>query len=220
VSVVRITDLSVDYLTVAGPSPALIDVSLECDPGRLSVVAGPSGSGKSTLLRVLAGLHRPKVGTVEIGGRDLAHLRPREVRRRRRRTMGIVLQNPSDNLLEELTAIEQIELAAQLRGVDQEPATELLELVGMGDQAGSLPSQLSGGEQQRIAFAAAAAGRPLVLLADEPTAQLDAAAGQALIGAMRDLVGTGTTLIVASHDEAVLQAADHVIHLRDGRVAR
>ena len=194
VSVVRVTDLSVDYQTVAGPSPALIDVHLECDPGRLSVIAGPSGSGKSTLLRVLAGLHRPKAGTVEIGGRDFARLRAREVRRRRRRTMGIVLQNPADNLLEELTAIEQVELAARLRGIDGKPAIELLRVVGMADHAGSLPSQLSGGEQQRVAFAAAAIGRPLVLLADEPTAQLDAAAGQALIGAMRELVGTGTTL--------------------------
>ena len=220
VSIVRITDLSVDYRTVAGPSPALLDVNVECDPGRLSVVAGPSGSGKSTLLRVLAGLHRPKAGIVEIGGRDFAHLRPREVRRRRRRTMGVVLQNPSDNLLEELTAIEQIELAARLRGVEEGPATELLDVVGMGDHAGSFPSQLSGGEQQRIAFAAAAVGNPLVLLADEPTAQLDAAAGQALIGAMRDLVATGTTLIVASHDGAVLQAADHVVHLRDGRIVQ
>ena len=220
VSVVRVTGLSVDYLTAAGRSPALVDVNLECDPGRLSVIAGPSGSGKSTLLRVLAGLHRPKTGIVEIGGRDVARLRPRAVRRRRRRTMGIVLQNPSDNLLEELTAIEQVELAARIRGVDRGPAGELLDVVGMGAHARSLPSQLSGGEQQRVAFAAAAIGRPLVLRADEPTAQLDAAAGQALIASMRDLVETGTTLVVASHDEAVIQAADRVVHLRDGHLAR
>ena len=219
VSIVRVTDLSVDYRTVAGPAPALMDVNLECDPRRLSVIAGPSGSGKSTLLRVLAGLHRPKAGTVEIAGVDLTRLRARAVRRHRRRHLGIVLQNPADNLLEELTAVQQVELAAQLRGVDGGPARELLALVGLTDQAESRPALLSGGEQQRVAFAAAAVGRPLLLVADEPTAQLDAAAGHALIAAMKDLVEAGTTLVVTSHDAAVIQAADHVVTLRDGRVA-
>ena len=219
VSIVRVTGLSVDYRTVGGPAPALVDVHLECDPGRLSVIAGPSGSGKSTLLRVLAGLHRPKAGTVEVAGVDISRLRARAVRRHRRQRLGVVLQNPADNLLEELTAVQQVELAAQLRGVDSGPARDLLALVGLTHQAESRPARLSGGEQQRVAFAAAAIGRPLVLVADEPTAQLDAAAGRSLIVAMKDLVDTGTTLVVTSHDAAVIDAADHVVTLRDGRVA-
>jgi len=219
-SVVRVRDLSVDYRTVAGPTPALVDVDVDCDAGRLSVIAGPSGSGKSTLLRVLAGLHRPKAGTVEVAGVNIARLRPGALRRRRRASMGMVLQNPADNLLEELTALEQVELSARLRGVGAAEAPRLLERVGLADRQQSLPSELSGGEQQRVAFAAAAIGSPVVLLADEPTAQLDAAAGAALIGALRDLVDGGATLIVTSHDAAVISAADHVVTLEDGRVAR
>ena len=131
--------------------------------------------------------------------------------------MGIVLQNPSDNLLEELTAIEQVELAARIRGVAGGPATELLDVVGMGD-ARTRPSRPSSPAASSSEWRSPPppSGDP-VLLADEPTAQLDAVAGQALIGAMRDLVETGTTLIVTSHDEAVIQAADHVVHLRDGQ---
>jgi len=220
VSVVRVRDLSVDYRTVAGLTPALVEVDLDCDPGRMSVVAGPSGSGKSTLLRVLAGLHRPKAGSVEVAGVDIARLRPGALRRRRRRSMGIVLQNPADNLLEELTALEQVELSARLRGVEATDGPALLARVGLAGRQRSLPSELSGGEQQRVAFAAAAIGRPVILLADEPTAQLDAGAGEALIDAMRELVDAGATLIVTSHDAAVIAAADHVVTLADGRVAR
>ena len=167
---------------------------------------------------MLAGLHRPRAGTVEIGGLDITRLGARATRRRRRKQLGMVLQNPADNLLEELTALEQVELAAQLRGVDRGPARDLLALVGVAAQAHARPAQLSGGEQQRVAFAAAAIGRPLLLLADEPTAQLDADAAQALIGGLRDLVDAGSTLVVTSHDAAVIDAADHVVTLRDGRV--
>ena len=220
VSVVRVRGLSVDYRTVAGAVPALVDVDLDCDPARLSVIAGPSGSGKSTLLRVLAGLHRPTAGSVEVAGVDQTRMRPSALRRRRRHRMGLVLQNPADNLLEELTAVEQVELAARLRGVDPSEAPALLDRVGLADRSRSLPSELSGGEQQRVAFAAAAIGAPTLLLADEPTAQLDADAGATLIGAMRGLVEAGATLIVASHDPAVIATADRVVALHDGRVGR
>jgi ABC-type lipoprotein export system ATPase subunit len=132
--------------------------------------------------------------------------------------MGVVLQDPADNLLEHLRAVEKIELAADLRGVDRRGAAELLATVGLRHRAGSFPAELSGGEQQRVAFAAAAIGRPSLLLADEPTAELDAAAGAALIATMRDLVDRGGSLIVTSHDAAVIAAADHVLTLADGRV--
>jgi putative ABC transport system ATP-binding protein len=214
----RCRDLGVDYATAAGTAAALADVDVDLESGRLSVVAGPSGSGKSSLLRVLAGLHRPTAGTVEVAGTDITRMRTGPLRRLRRRTMGVVLQNPADNLLEYLTAREQVELAARLRGADTADAEALLAAVGLTERAGSPPAELSGGEQQRVAFAAAAIGTPALLLADEPTAQLDASAGAALVDTMRSLVGLGATLVVTSHDDAVIDAADHVVRLRDGRV--
>jgi putative ABC transport system ATP-binding protein len=218
VPVVRCRGLGVDYRTASGVARALVDVDATFERRRLSVVAGPSGSGKSSLLRVLAGLLRPQAGTVEVDGADLTRLRSAALRRWRRRTMGIVLQDPADNLVEYLRAVEQIELAARLRGVADADATDLLDAVGLGDRARSLPAELSGGEQQRVAFAAAAIGRPTLLLADEPTAELDATAGAGLIDAMRRLVDLGATLIVASHDPAVIAAADDVVMLHDGLV--
>jgi ABC-type lipoprotein export system ATPase subunit len=129
-----------------------------------------------------------------------------------------VLQSPADNLVEHLTALEQVELAAKLRGISATAATELLDAVGLGGRTHALPAELSGGEQQRVAFAAGAIGPPAVLLADEPTAQLDTTSGTALVEAMRRLVERGATLIVSSHDPVVIDAADHAVHLRDGRV--
>lgn len=216
--VARCHDLSVDYLTLAGVSHALVEVEASFERGRLTVVAGPSGSGKSSLLRVLAGLHRPRSGTVVVAGRNVTRLRKRALRHLRRTSMGIVLQNPADNLVDYLTAREQLELAARLRGVDGAEALDLLGAVGLTDRADSRPAELSGGEQQRVGFAAAAIGAPSLLLADEPTAQLDAAAGAGLVEAMRGLVDRGATLIVSSHDPAVIDGADDVLTLRDGRV--
>jgi putative ABC transport system ATP-binding protein len=216
--VVRGRSLGVDYATAAGTAAALVDVDLDLEAGRLSVIAGPSGSGKSSLLRVLAGLARATTGSVSVAGTDLTRLRTGALRRLRRRTMGVVLQNPADNLLDYLTAREQLELAAHLRGAPADGAGALLEAVGLGERAGNRPAELSGGEQQRVAFAAAAIGTPALLLADEPTAQLDAAAGSALVATMRRLIEVGATLVVTSHDDAVIDAADHVVRLRDGKV--
>jgi len=214
----RCRQLAVDYDTAAGAVHALRDVDAAFDRGRLSVVAGPSGSGKSSLLRVLAGLQRPRAGAVELDGTDLTRLRSGRLRRLRRRAMGIVLHDPADNLLEYLRAGEQITLAACLRGVGAGEAPALLDAVGLTDRVGSYPDELSGGEQQRVAFAAAAIGRPALLLADEPTAELDADAGADLVETMRRLVDGGATLVVASHDDAVIAAGDHLVRLRDGRV--
>ena len=216
--VARCLGVTVDYRTAAGASRALSAVDAEVAAGRLTVVAGPSGSGKSSLLRVLAGLLRPRSGSVLVDGVDLTRLRTGARRRRRRRAMGIVLQDPADNLVEYLGAREQIELAARLRGVDASDAAALLATVGLAERVDSRPAELSGGEQQRVAFAAAAVGTPSLLLADEPTAQLDAASGAALLDAMRGLVDGGATLVVTSHDPAVIAAADHAVHLREGRV--
>ena len=212
--------VDVAYRTSAGAAQALSGVDATFPRGRLSVVAGPSGSGKSSLLRVLAGLHRPQTGTVEVDGADLTRLRGRSLRRLRRHAMGIVLQNPADNLLDYLSAVEQVELAATFRGADPADAPRLLAAVGLADRRNDHPAALSGGEQQRVAFAAAAIGPPALLLADEPTAQLDADAGIALIEAMRSLIDLGTSMVVTSHDPSVIAAAEHVVMLHDGEVVR
>ncbi len=215
----RARRITVDYTASAGVVHALHEVDAAVARGRLTVVAGPSGSGKSTLLRVFAGLQRVAGGEVEVDGTDVTRVRPGARRRLRRRAMGIVLQDPADNLLTYLRSVEQVELAARLRGADPAEAPSLLEAVGLADRARSFPSELSGGEQQRVAFAAAAIGAPRLLLADEPTAELDGGAGADLVATMRRLVERGATLLVASHDAAVIDAADDLLTLRDGRVA-
>jgi putative ABC transport system ATP-binding protein len=215
----RCQGLDLWYRLPTGDVPALQGVDATFERGRLSAVSGPSGSGKSSLLRVLAGLQQPRAGLVEVDGHDLTRLRAGARRRLRRRGIGVVLQDPADNLIAHLTAREQVELAARLRGVDRGEVPELLDAVGLADRAGALPAQLSGGEQQRVAFAAGAVGSPALLLADEPTAELDAEAGATLVAIMRALADRGATLVVSSHDPAVVAAADHVVRLRDGRLA-
>ena len=211
--------VSVDYRTASGVVPALRDVDAAFARGRFSAVAGASGSGKSSLLRVLGGLQRPTAGRITVDGTELTRLRAGALRRLRRVAMGIVLQDPADNLVEYLSAVAQVELAARLRGTDSEEAAGLLDAVGLAPRADCMPEELSGGEQQRVAFAAAAVGRPALLLADEPTGELDAVAAGSLVDAMRGLIDGGATLVVASHDPAVIGAADHFVTLRDGRVA-
>jgi ABC-type lipoprotein export system ATPase subunit len=214
----RCQALDVDYWLPTGIVPALQGVDARFERGRMTVIAGPSGSGKSSLLRTLAGLQQPRAGLVEVDGRDLTRLRPRQRRRLRRAVIGVVLQDPADNLIDGLTAREQVELAARLRGAGAADAPALLDAVGLAERQDCRPAELSGGEQQRVAFAAGAVGGPALLLADEPTAELDAEAGANLITIMRGLVDRGATLVVSSHDAAVAAAADHVLTLRDGRV--
>jgi len=155
--------------------PALKGVDLDLHPGTVTALIGPSGSGKSTLLRLLACVDRPDSGSILIQGRDTARLsRGRRVKLRRRR-LGYMFQNPADNLLDYLTVRQHLRLAAQMRGVSvrKREADELLERLGLGGRADNLPRQLSGGEQQRAAIAFAAIGPPALLVADEPTGQLD-----------------------------------------------
>lgn len=207
-----------EYRLPSGMVVALREVDATFERGLLTVVTGPSGSGKSSLLRALAGLQPARGGSIEIEGRDVTRLRARPRRGLRRRRLGIVLQDPADNLISYLRADEQVALAARLRGADPREAPMLLDAVGLADRHHCLPGELSGGEQQRVAFAAGAVGQPALLLADEPTAELDADAAATLVRIMRALVDRGTTLVVASHDDTVVAAADRVLHLRDGRV--
>ncbi len=190
-------------------------------PGEFLAVLGPSGSGKSTLLGLAAGLDRPTSGTVLLDGAPIHHLSEDELARLRRGRIGFVFQ--SFQLLGNLTAVENVllplELAGRNRAADR--ARALLAEVGLGERGHHYPSQLSGGEQQRVALARAFAVEPSLLLADEPTGNLDGATGAVVLDLLtrlrRDL---GTTLVLVTHDPEVASLADRRIHLRDGRIER
>jgi putative ABC transport system ATP-binding protein len=209
-----------EYATASGTVRALKGVDAAFPAGRLTAVVGPSGSGKSSLLRILACVDRPTAGSVRVGDLDVAALGARGRRRVRRRLVGYVFQQPGDNLLPYLTARGQLELAARLRGRPRPGEVErLLAVLGLEHRAGHHPEQLSGGEQQRLAFAAAVIGGPALVVADEPTAELDREAGERLMVAVLELRQQGASLVVASHDPVVTEAADRVVHLHDGEVA-
>jgi putative ABC transport system ATP-binding protein len=199
---------------------ALRGVNLTLEPGTFTALIGPSGSGKSTLLRLLACVDRPDSGEILIDDRNAASLsRAGRVRLRRRR-LGFMFQNPADNLLEYLTVRQHLHLAAQMRGVSTRDAAadELLDRLGMTDRASHLPKQLSGGEQQRVAIAFAAVGPPTLLVADEPTGQLDHDTVDDVLEAFAAMAATGMAIVAATHDPAVSRRADRVVHMRDGKI--
>ncbi|MGH9119730.1 MAG: ATP-binding cassette domain-containing protein, partial [Acidimicrobiales bacterium] len=204
-----------------GAAYAAVDgIDVEFPDGRVTAIAGPSGSGKSSLLRILAGLQAPTSGTVEIGGRLISRMGARRARRVRRRLIGYVFQRPSDNLLPYLSSREQIEFAARIRGAGAGEADGLLETLGIAHRADAMPGELSGGEQARLALAAAVVGRPAVVLADEPTAQLDDRSETQVVAALRSLTDQGVAVVVATHDAAVVDAADRVLRIHTGRIDR
>lgn len=208
-----------EYATATGTVRALKGVDAAFPAGQLSAVVGPSGSGKSSLLRILACVDRPTAGSVRVGGVDVTAMGARGRRRVRRRLVGYVFQQPGDNLLPYLTTREQLELAAQLRGSqDGGEVDRLLAALGLEHRAGHRPEQLSGGEQQRLAFAAAVIGGPALVVADEPTAELDTESGERLMQAVLGLRDQGTSLVVSSHDPVVTGAVDKVVRLHDGEV--
>ena len=219
-----------EYATATGTVRALKGVDAAFPAGRVTAVVGPSGSGKSSLLRILACVDRPTAGSVRVGGTDVAALGARGRRRVRRQLIGYVFQQPGDNLLPYLTAREQLELAAQLRGragSGEDAPLSSVGPVGPGEVdrlLGALglehrPEQLSGGEQQRLAFAAAVIGGPALVVADEPTAELDTEAGERLMQAVLGLREQGVSLVVSSHDPVVTGAVDGIVRLHDGEVA-
>jgi putative ABC transport system ATP-binding protein len=196
-------------------------VDLIIPSGQFVAVLGPSGSGKSTLLALMAGLDRPTSGEVRIDGRPISGLSEDELALLRRHKIGFVFQ--SFQLLGNLTARENVLLPAELLGLADPPgrADELLAAVGLADRGHHYPSQLSGGEQQRVALARAFAARPPILLADEPTGNLDGATGRIVLDLMTELHRReGTTLVLVTHDPVVAALAGRQIHLRDGRVER
>ena len=207
------------YPTATGEVHALKGVDAVFPAAAVSAVVGPSGSGKSSLLRILAALDRPTAGQVQIGGVRLSGLSVTRLRRVRRRLLGYVFQRPADNLIPYLTVAEHLRLAARLRGgraAGTGDGAELLELLGLADRRHHRPRELSGGEQQRLAFARAVVGDPPLVVADEPTAELDRAAGAALLAAVRALAARGTALVLATHDPAVVALAERTLYLRHG----
>ena len=199
----------------------LDQIDLSIQPGEFTAVLGPSGSGKSTLLALMAGLDRPTSGEIRIDGTPIQAMSEDQLALLRRHKIGFVFQ--SFQLLGNLTARENVLLPIELLG-QPDPvgrADELLATVGLADRGHHYPSQLSGGEQQRVALARAFAARPAILLADEPTGNLDGATGRRILEILSELRRReGTTLVLVTHDPAVAALADRQIHLRDGRVER
>jgi putative ABC transport system ATP-binding protein len=219
-SVMVARDLSKDYPMHGEVVHALRGVSLEVRAGEYLAVVGPSGCGKSTLLQLIGGIDTPTSGTVEILNTPLTTLSDRELTRLRLTRLGFIFQR--FHLLPVLTALENVELPMAEAGVPRserrERALELLNYVGLGNRAGHRATQLSGGEMQRVAVARALGNRPALLLADEPTGELDAATGHDILALFRRLNQDGTTLVVVTHDETLAAEAGRVIHMLDGRI--
>jgi len=200
---------------------AVRGVSLDIEPGEFVVLAGPSGSGKTTLLNLLGGLTRPTRGGVWIDGRDLTAMSERELATLRLERVGFVFQ--AYNLLPVLTALENAEFSLLLRGIPPDErrrrVEELFAVIGMTGLEDRRPAKLSGGEQQRVAVTRAVVGKPALVLADEPTANLDSAASDALLGVMADLNRErGTTFVFATHDTRLMERAKRLIRLVDGAI--
>jgi ABC-type lipoprotein export system ATPase subunit len=207
--------LSKRYRTSAGLVEALSGLDLEVERGHLTAVVGPSGSGKSTLLKIVAGLERPSGGEIDVEGHDLSGLRGRELRGYRRDTVTYVSQSPADNFLPQLTLDQHVELLRRPSG----RARELLARFGLADRSGEYPRSLSGGEQARAAFALALLrDRPLIV-ADEPSAELDEEAAAALLTALKAAADAGASFLIATHDAAVTAVADSTVRLERGRRA-
>jgi putative ABC transport system ATP-binding protein len=200
---------------------AVDEVDLEVPAGQALAIMGPSGCGKSTLLHLLGGLQRPTGGQVWLAGHRLDTMSERALARMRRDSVGFVFQ--SFHLMDELTAVENVELAALLAGRPpgraRKRALDLLERVGLADRARHLPSELSGGQRQRVAIARALSNEPRVLLADEPTGNLDSAATLEVLRLFEELRTAGQTLVVVTHDPRIASVADRAISMRDGAFA-
>jgi ABC-type lipoprotein export system ATPase subunit len=214
----RTRGLGKEYGQGEGLVRALDAVDLELAPGETLAVMGPSGCGKSTLLHLLGGLERPSAGEVWLEGRRIDGLSEKGLARLRRQAIGFVFQ--AFHLVEELTAAENVELPALLAGCSpraaRRRAAELLEQVGLTDRTGHLPSELSGGQRQRVAIARALSNEPLVVLADEPTGNLDSATTLDVLRLLDSLRSAGQTLLIVTHDARIAATADRLISMRDG----
>lgn len=203
---------------------ALRGLDLSVGTGEVMAIVGASGSGKSTLLNILAGLDQPSAGRVRVGQRDLLTMNDEELVDYRRAEVGFVWQQTGRNLLPYLTARENVEVPQLVNGISRQAAgaraLELLAQVGLEAKASHRPNQMSGGEQQRVAIAVALANQPPLLLADEPTGELDSATATEVFAALHELNrSTGVTVIIVSHDRTITERVDRVVTMRDGRTA-
>jgi putative ABC transport system ATP-binding protein len=200
---------------------ALIAVELQVMPGEFVCLMGPSGSGKSTLLNIIGGLDRPTKGSVKVAGQDTAKLSESQFAALRHDTVGFIFQ--SYNLIPFLSAVENVELPLMFEPYDRKAlrrrATELLEIVGLGHRVHHQPTKMSGGEQQRTAIARSLISNPTLVLADEPTANLDHRTGETVVRMLRDLCSTlGVTVVASTHDPTVADEASRVVRMKDGQI--
>ena len=216
--VLRTRGLRKEYGREASLVRAVDEVDLEVAPGETVAIMGPSGCGKSTLLYLLGGLDRPTAGEIWLDGQDITPMSERALARLRRDAIGFVFQ--AFHLMDELTAVENVELPALLAGrsprAARRRAEELLERVGLADRARFLPTALSGGQRQRVAVARALVADPLVVLADEPTGNLDSASARDVLRLFDQLHQAGQTLVIVTHDARIAATADRMISMRDG----
>ena len=217
---IQLADVSKIFTTDEVETHALSDVHLEILSGEYVAITGPSGCGKSTLLSILGLLDSPTSGSYTLNGQSVAKIGRAERARIRNREVGFIFQ--SFNLIADLTVAENVELPLTYRGLSaaerRERVAEALERVGMQHRGRHLPGQLSGGQQQRVAVARALAGRPAILLADEPTGNLDSANGETVMELLRELHRAGATICMVTHDPRFARHADRTVHLFDGRV--
>jgi ABC-type lipoprotein export system ATPase subunit len=217
-AVLRARGVRKEYGKGEGLVRAVDGVDLEVDPGETVAVMGPSGCGKSTLLHLLGGLDRPSGGDISLAGRRIDQMGEKALARMRRTAVGFVFQ--AFHLVDELTAVENVELPALLAGrsprAARRRAADLLDRVGLADRARFLPSALSGGQRQRVAIARALSNEPLVVLADEPTGNLDSTATVDVLRLFESLHRAGQTLLIVTHDERIAATADRLISMRDG----
>ena len=219
--VVAVRGLRKSYDSELAPVRALRGVDMTVQPGEFVAMMGPSGCGKSTLLNLVAGLDTPTDGEIIVAGESLSGKDEDQLARMRRKHIGMVFQ--FFNLLEGMSALENVTLPAVIAGTPRRAAEtrarDLLDLLGLGDKAGTTPGVLSGGQRQRLAIARALANQPTLLLADEPTGALDSAGGEEVLELFRRLHGGGQTILLVTHDQPVAAAASRIVHMRDGRIA-
>jgi putative ABC transport system ATP-binding protein len=217
---IRLDAVTKVFLTDEVETHALSGIHLDIRDGEYISIAGPSGCGKSTLLSILGLLDTPSNGSYALKGSEVANLSFADRARIRNREIGFIFQ--SFNLIGDLTVYENVELPLTYRGMSagdrKSLVTQALDRVGMAHRAKHLPSQLSGGQQQRVAVARALAGKPAILLADEPTGNLDSRNGEAVMNLLKELHAGGATICMVTHDERFAQHADRTVHLFDGRV--
>jgi len=220
--VVKIEKLCKMYQLGTFQLSALCDIDLIIQEGQYIAVMGPSGSGKSTLLNLLGCLDRPTGGRYWLGGRDVSELDDDQLSLIRGKHIGFIFQ--SYNLIGQLNVIENIELPMFYQGFSErdsaDHAKKLAEMVGLGDRTKHRPSELSGGQQQRVAIARALANDPMIILADEPTGNLDSQSGAEILSVLDELHRQGKTLIIVTHDDHIGKRAQRIIHLLDGRIDR